>query len=164
MHAKLLQSCPTLFDPIDGSPRLLCLWDSPDKNAGVDCHALLLGIFLTQGSNPCLLYLLQWEVGSLPLDHVGSPRYGRVSQNQICAPERLTEQPLAKVIKVKNGRWESQGKQFTKSVANDKTSDFKQKLEFWKICIHYMCQTSSQYLKILLILSVLILSNVFFFK
>ena len=26
-----------------------------------------------------------------------------------------------------------------KSVANDKTSDFKQKLEFWKICIHYMC-------------------------
>ena len=31
------------------------------------CHALLQGIFLTQGSNPHLLYLLHWQVGSLPL-------------------------------------------------------------------------------------------------
>ena len=28
--------------------RLLCLWDSPGKNTGVDCHALLQEIFLTQ--------------------------------------------------------------------------------------------------------------------
>ena len=33
--AKLLQSCPTLCDPID-SP-----WDSPGKNTGVGCHFLL---------------------------------------------------------------------------------------------------------------------------
>ena len=26
-------------------------WDSPGKNTGVGCHALLQGIFLTQGSN-----------------------------------------------------------------------------------------------------------------
>ena len=32
--------------------RLLCPWDSPGKNAGVGCHSLLQGIFLTQGSNP----------------------------------------------------------------------------------------------------------------
>ena len=38
--------------------RLLCPWDSPDKNTGVGCHALLQGIFLTQGLNPCLLSLL----------------------------------------------------------------------------------------------------------
>ena len=31
--------------------RLLCPWDSPDKNAGVGCHFLLQGIFLTQGLN-----------------------------------------------------------------------------------------------------------------
>ena len=31
--AKLRQSCPTLCDPIDGSP-----WDSPVKNTGVGCH------------------------------------------------------------------------------------------------------------------------------
>ena len=40
--AKLLQSCPTLCDPIDrgppGSPRP---WDSPGKNTGVGCHFLL---------------------------------------------------------------------------------------------------------------------------
>ena len=34
--------------------RLLCPWDSPGKNAGVGCHALLQGIFLTQGWSPGL--------------------------------------------------------------------------------------------------------------
>ena len=53
--------------------RLLCQWDSPGKNAGVDCHAFLQGIFLTQGSKPCLLHYLHWQVGSLPLVHLGSP-------------------------------------------------------------------------------------------
>ena len=38
--------------------RLLCPWDSPGKNTGVGCHALLQGIFLTQGSGLCLLCLL----------------------------------------------------------------------------------------------------------
>ena len=36
--------------------RLLCPWDSPIKNAGVDFHALLQGIFQTQGSNPHLMF------------------------------------------------------------------------------------------------------------
>ena len=31
------------------------------------CHALLQGIFPTQGSNLCLLRLLHWQAGSLPL-------------------------------------------------------------------------------------------------
>ena len=35
--------------------RLLCPWDSPGKSTGAGCHALLQGIFPTQGSNPCLL-------------------------------------------------------------------------------------------------------------
>ena len=35
--------------------RLLCPWNSPDKDTGVDCHSLLQGIFLTQGSNPHLI-------------------------------------------------------------------------------------------------------------
>ena len=42
-------------------------WDSPSKNTGVGCHALLQGIFPTQGSNPCLLCFLCLQVGSLPL-------------------------------------------------------------------------------------------------
>ena len=47
--------------------RLLCPWDSPGKNTGVGCHALLQGIFPTQGSIPHLLHLLHWQAGSLPL-------------------------------------------------------------------------------------------------
>ena len=47
--------------------RLLCPWDSPDKNNGVGCHALLQGIFLNQGLNLCLLHLLHWQLCSLPL-------------------------------------------------------------------------------------------------
>ena len=49
------------------SSRLFCPWDSPGKNTGMGCHALLQGIFWTQGSNLCLLHLLCWQVGSLPL-------------------------------------------------------------------------------------------------
>ena len=44
--------------------RLLCPWDSPHKNTGVGCHALLQGTFLIQGSNP---HLLHQQVGSLLL-------------------------------------------------------------------------------------------------
>ena len=40
--AKSLQSCPTLCDPIDGSPPgFPHPWDSPGKNTGVGCHFLL---------------------------------------------------------------------------------------------------------------------------
>ena len=47
--------------------RLLCPWDSAGKNTGVGCHALLQGIFATQGLKPRLLRLLHWQEGSLPL-------------------------------------------------------------------------------------------------
>ena len=47
--------------------KLLCPWDSPGKNSGVGCHALLQRIFPIQGSNLCLLCLLLWQAGSLPL-------------------------------------------------------------------------------------------------
>ena len=40
-HAKSLQACPTLCDPIDSSPLGSRSWDSPGTNTGVDCHFLL---------------------------------------------------------------------------------------------------------------------------
>ena len=50
------QSCPSLWDPMDCSPPGSSVHgDSPGKNTGVGCHALLQGIFLTQGSNCHLL-------------------------------------------------------------------------------------------------------------
>ena len=45
--AKSLQSCPTLWQPTDGTAhrwqpiRLPHPWDSPGKNTGVGCHCLL---------------------------------------------------------------------------------------------------------------------------
>ena len=72
VHAKSLQLCPTLCDLMDCSPLCSPPWDSPGKNSGVGCHALLQGIFSTQG-NPHLLCLLHWQVGSLPLSDLGNP-------------------------------------------------------------------------------------------
>ena len=66
--AKSLYLCLTLCNPMNCSPtRLLCLWDSPGKNTGLGCHALLQGISPIQGSNLHLFCLLHWQVGSLPL-------------------------------------------------------------------------------------------------
>ena len=57
MHVQL---CPILSDPLDCSPsyKLLCPCNNLGKNTGVGCHALLQGIFLTQGLNPHFLCLL----------------------------------------------------------------------------------------------------------
>ena len=65
MHAKSLQSCLTLCNPT----RLLCSWDSPGRNTGVGCHALLQTIFLG------LSCLLHCQVCSLPLVPPGKPSF-----------------------------------------------------------------------------------------
>ena len=76
MHVCML-SCSVVFYslwPYGLQPaRLLCPWNFPGKNTGVGCHFLLPGIFLTQGSNLCLLCFLHWQVDSLPLSQLGSP-------------------------------------------------------------------------------------------
>ena len=72
--AKLLQSCSTLCYPMDCSPPgSFVHGDSPGKNTGVGCHALLQGIFPTQESNQCLLCLLHWQAGSSALGPFGKP-------------------------------------------------------------------------------------------
>ena len=53
--------------------QFLCPWNSPDKNTGVGCRALLPGIFLIQGSNSSLSHLLHWQAGSSPLAPPGKP-------------------------------------------------------------------------------------------
>ena len=47
--------------------------ESPGKNTGVGCHALLQGIFPTQGLNPSLSQLLHLQADSLPLAPPGKP-------------------------------------------------------------------------------------------
>ena len=60
MLCLVIQSCPTLCDPLDcGPPGSFDHGDSPGKNTEVGCHAFLQGIFPTQGSNPSLLHCRQ---------------------------------------------------------------------------------------------------------
>ena len=71
-ESEVAQSCPTLCDPLDCSL------------PGFSVHGILQarilewvtisfprGIFLTQGSNQCLLNLLHWQVGSLSAEPPG---------------------------------------------------------------------------------------------
>ena len=68
------QSCPTLWDPMHCSPPGSSVHgDSPGKNTGVGCHALLQGIFPTQGSNPGLDSLPS-EADSLLSEPPGKPK------------------------------------------------------------------------------------------
>ena len=60
MWCLVAQSCPTLGDPTDCSPPGSSVHgDSPGKNTGVDCYALLQGIIPTQDSSPGLLHCRQ---------------------------------------------------------------------------------------------------------
>ena len=66
------QSCPTLCNPMDCStPGSSVHGDSPGKNTRVCCHALLQGIFPTQGSNPGLPHC-GWILNQL--SYKGRPR------------------------------------------------------------------------------------------
>ena len=73
MHAKLLQSCLTLCDPMDYSLPGSSVLGLQARILELDCHALLQGILPIQGSNMCLLYPLHWQAGSFPLAPPGKP-------------------------------------------------------------------------------------------
>ena len=74
------QSCPTLCNPMDCNlPGSSVHGDSLGKNTRMGCHALLQGIFPTQGSSPGLphcrwiLYQLSHQGGPIRLEWVAYP-------------------------------------------------------------------------------------------
>ena len=72
MLCWVTQSCPALCDAMDCSPPgSFVFGDSPGKNTGVGCHALLQGIFPSQGWNPGISHCRQILYGR---SHQGSPR------------------------------------------------------------------------------------------
>ena len=72
------QSCLTLCDPMGCLPGSSVHGDSPGKNTGVGCHALLQGIFPTQGSN---LGLPHYRQILYCLSYQGSP--------DLCGPKQF---------------------------------------------------------------------------
>ena len=80
MHVKSLQLCPIFVTPLTVSlPGSSVHGKYPGKNTRVDCHALLQGIFPTQGPNPHFLSLPHWQVGSLSLASPGKPHMSYIS-------------------------------------------------------------------------------------
>ena len=70
-HVQLLVTCGLQ------STRLLCPLDFPGKSTGVGCHFLLLGIFLTLGSNPYLLPSPALGGGFFTTVSTGKPSIGK---------------------------------------------------------------------------------------
>ena len=59
--------------------RLLCPWNSPGKNTGVDYHFLLPGGLPDPGFEPMSP---AWQADSLPMSHQGSPRDSGISEKK----------------------------------------------------------------------------------
>ena len=78
MHAaKSRQSCPTLCDPIDGSPPGSLPWDSPGNNTGMVCHFLLQGMKVKTESESLgrvQLFATPWTVAYQAPPSMGFPR------------------------------------------------------------------------------------------
>ena len=99
-------SCSDSLRPLGLRPvRLLCPWNSPDKNTGVGCRFLLHRIFTTGGSNPGLLhcrwilhclshlgrlvlhYVFGWLLPSLEKDHLPGSRWSALGGRFfVCSP------------------------------------------------------------------------------
>ena len=76
--AKSLQSCPTLCDPIDGSPPgSPCPCDSLGKNTGVGCHFLLQCMKVESESEvaqSCRLFAIAWTAAYQAAPSMGFSR------------------------------------------------------------------------------------------
>ena len=92
-RAQLLQSCLTLFNPMDCSlPGSSVHGVFPDKNNVVGCCALPQGIFLTQELNLCLLCLLHCRQILHSLSHLGSPFLCKAFSQFLTSPAFLSPQ------------------------------------------------------------------------
>ena len=90
----IAQLCPTLCNPMDCSPPGSSLrGNSPGKNTGVGCQALLQGIFPTQGSNADLphcrqiLYQLSYQGspnGGIANSYLETNYYSHQKQGSVC--------------------------------------------------------------------------------
>ena len=92
--------------------QFLSPWDSPGKNTGVGCHALLQGIFPTQGSNPCLLncrqilyHLSHLESPAEARDAAKHPSVSRITppgplNKESSAPKCNSAETLEKLLKL----------------------------------------------------------------
>ena len=73
VKVKIIQSCPTLCDPMDYRP-----WNSLSQDTGMGGLSLLQGIFPTQGSNPGLPTLQMDSLAAEPQGNLKNTVVGRL--------------------------------------------------------------------------------------
>ena len=110
-NCLVAQSCLTLFNAMDCSlPGSSVHEDSPGKNPGVGCHALLQGIVPTQSLNPGLLHYRQILYH---LSHQGSLNIlllllSHFSCVQLCATPQTTAHqapPVPGILQARTLEW-----------------------------------------------------------
>ena len=84
---SLVRLCVTLWTVAHRAP---LPWDSPGKNTGVGCHALLQGIFPTPDRTCVFLCLLHCRQILYPPSHLGSPQRILVHDNNKRSEDKLT--------------------------------------------------------------------------
>ena len=99
---KSLQPCPTLCDPIDGSPPGSRPWDSPGKNTGVGCHFLLQCMKVKSESEvaqscPILSDLMDYSLQVPP--SMGFPRQEYWSGLPLPSPMHESEKEVAQACR-----------------------------------------------------------------
>ena len=114
----------------------------PGKNTGVGCHALLQGIFPTQGWNP---RLLRWQVDYLPLSHQGNPSgiYLKFTFRWVCETSLLNRRVLRclnKRILVLNVKDKNQG---LCSIVNESQDDLIWRCRAFFSSTSYCCQINN---------------------
>ena len=83
-----------LCDPVDCSPPGSSLLGILQPEYWSGCHFLLQGIFPNQGPNPCLLSLLHWQAGSLPLSDLGNPSRTDRHLNKHCVNSEVKQHSI----------------------------------------------------------------------
>ena len=118
---KVTQSGLTL-PPHGLSPtRLLCSWDSPGKNAGVGCHALLQVTFSTQEFNSGLLHC-RWIL--YHLSHQANPFTRKPLPNTKSASAMILNFPASRTMRNFCCLQANQSTAFCCSSSNRQTSAF----------------------------------------
>ena len=110
---SVAQSCRALWHHGLSSLRLLCPWDFSGKYTDMCCHFLLQKIFLTQGSNLCLLHCRQilyhwatrqaqisWHAASVRITLVFNVNLGRLVLYSFYRWEKEVSKILSKLPEV----------------------------------------------------------------
>ena len=106
---SVTQSCLTPCDPRDCGCQAPLSTEFFRQETRASCYFLLQGSFPDQGSNLCLLHLLNWEADSLPLGHPGGPMYSLQTIFQslwtpgLCLSVSISNQTLSSPVILPSG-------------------------------------------------------------